>query len=110
MAAGGYAEDGTLKPVSAPIPLEPNNGLNNVRGAVAINRNLQLPASATSQFLVNVVDNPTIDYMNENQAGYVVFARVVSGMEVIDAIAAVAANEENRPITPVTINRVQRWR
>ena len=65
---------------------------------------------ATSQFLMNVVDNPTIDYMNENQAGYVVFARVVSGMEVIDAIAAVAANEENRPITPVTINRVQRWR
>lgn len=110
IAGGGFAEDGSLKPVSAPIGLEANNGLNNVRGAVAINRNLQLAASATSQFLVNVVDNPTIDFMDENRAGYVVFARVISGIEVIDAIAAVPVDAEDRPVTPVTINRVQRWR
>lgn len=42
--------------------------------------------SATSQFYVNLRDNPDFDFSN-NPPGYAVFGTVVSGTEVIDAIA-----------------------
>jgi len=45
--------------------------------------------SATSQFFVNLKDNAFLDNSPGN-FGYAVFARVTEGLEVIDAIAAVA--------------------
>jgi cyclophilin family peptidyl-prolyl cis-trans isomerase len=44
--------------------------------------------SATSQFFVNLVDNEFLDNKAGNY-GYAVFGKVVSGMDVIDAIAKV---------------------
>ena len=47
------------------------------------------PNSATSQFFINQVNNNFLDFGSfENPDGYAVFARVLSGMEVVDAIAA----------------------
>ena len=49
----GYAE----RPTRGPIPNESGNGLQNRRGTVAMARG-DSPHSATSQFYVNLVDNP----------------------------------------------------
>ena len=47
------------------------------------------PNSATSQFFINVVDNPRLDYPSFDGTGYTVFGKVVEGMDVVDKIRAV---------------------
>ncbi|NBT54726.1 MAG: peptidyl-prolyl cis-trans isomerase [Betaproteobacteria bacterium] len=95
------------EPKSASIALESNRGLSNTRSTVAMARTAD-PNSATSQFFVNVVDNVALDYQNADNPGYAVFGRVVSGMDVVDAIAAVPTAtvglSQNVPTADVTIN------
>lgn len=105
---GGYTE-GLLKKDGqiAPITLESNQGLSNLRGTVAMARTAQ-PNSATSEFFVNLVDNRVLDYQDANYPGYAVFGRVVSGMDVVDAISFLPTSTvgifENVPTTDVTIS------
>lgn len=85
---GGYTT-GMVKKTeqSAPIQLESNKGLSNVRGSLAMART-NLPNSATSEFYINLVNNLSLDYKNAANPGYAVFGKVVQGMDVVDAIAA----------------------
>jgi len=85
---GGYTT-GMVKKTeqSAPIELESNKGLSNVRGSLAMARTY-LPNSATSEFYINLVNNVSLDYKNAANPGYAVFGKVVQGMDVVDAIAA----------------------
>jgi cyclophilin family peptidyl-prolyl cis-trans isomerase len=85
---GGYTT-GLVKKTeqSAPIELESNKGLSNVRGSLAMART-NLPNSATSEFYINLVNNVSLDYKNAANPGYAVFGKVVQGMDVADAIAA----------------------
>jgi cyclophilin family peptidyl-prolyl cis-trans isomerase len=85
---GGYTT-GLVKKAeqSAPIELESNKGLSNVRGSLAMART-NLPNSATSEFYINLVNNVSLDYRNPANPGYAVFGKVVQGMDVVDAIAA----------------------
>jgi cyclophilin family peptidyl-prolyl cis-trans isomerase len=89
---GGYVPgnpDPVFKtPGRPPIVLESNNGLSNARATLAMARTGE-PNSATSQYYVNVVDNPDLDYKSEAEPGYAVFGRVVAGMDVVDAISVV---------------------
>jgi len=85
---GGYTTGLVKKPEqSAPIELESNKGLSNVRGSLAMART-NLPNSATSEFYINLVNNVSLDYKNAANPGYAVFGKVVQGMDVVDAIAA----------------------
>jgi len=84
--AGGLTADRRLKRTRPPIPNEANNGLKNLRGTIAMARKRALN-SATSQFFINVTDNPLLDY--PSMGGYAVFGKVVSGMDVVDKIGAV---------------------
>ena len=84
---GGFTPDGTQKPTMEPIKLESNNGLKNEFGTVAMARTMVLD-SATSQFFINVANNGFLNYAPGND-GYAVFGKVVSGMETVNAIAAV---------------------
>jgi cyclophilin family peptidyl-prolyl cis-trans isomerase len=73
------------------------------------------PDSATSQFFINVVDNPFLDFDGPNKPGYAVFGRVIEGMDVVDRIATVpttrlANGMEDVPVEPVVIERVERIR
>jgi peptidyl-prolyl cis-trans isomerase A (cyclophilin A) len=103
---GGFTPDMRQKPTRAPIALESRNGLKNVRGAIAMARTA-VPDSATSQFFINVVDNPRLDYPNPDGHGYAVFGRVVAGMDVVDKIRTVATGNrdghQNVPLAPVVI-------
>jgi cyclophilin family peptidyl-prolyl cis-trans isomerase len=74
-----------------PVPLETANGLRNERGTLAMARG-DTPASATSEFFINLSDNTPLDPKPDaapNTTGYAVFGQVVAGMEVVDAIAGV---------------------
>ncbi len=88
---GGYfVYDSTIYaiPTNDPIVNESTNGLQNLRGTIAMARSTEAD-SATSQFYINHVDNPSLDRENASDGiGYCVFGRVISGMDVVDAIAA----------------------
>jgi len=94
----------------APIENEAKNGLKNKRGTLSMARTNDVN-SATSQFFVNVADNEFLDHKPGN-FGYAVFARIASGMEVIDAITAVKTGNKGMhqdvPAEAVTIESVQR--
>lgn len=101
---GGYTASLVEAPTRAPIKLEVCNGLSNTRGTIAMARTGVLD-SATSQFYINVVDNTSLD---TNGGGYAVFGKVVSGLEVVDAIKSVPTQTITNfggdvPITPITI-------
>jgi len=69
----------------AAIALEVNKGLSNLKGSIAMARSTDLN-SATSQYYFNLADNVALDTSN---GGYAVFGKVVSGVEVLDAMASV---------------------
>ncbi len=102
---GGYRADLGEKPTRAPIKLEADKGLSNVRGSIAMARTND-PNSATSQFFINVADNPRLD---SHGGGYAVFGRVVEGMDVVDQIRAQPVRaqgmHQHLPVTTVTIRK-----
>jgi len=111
---GGFTEDmsPTPKETRPPIALESGNGLKNVRGAVAMART-SVPDSATSQFFVNVVDNPGLDHPSPDGHGYAVFGQVVEGMDVIDKIRNTETRNQggafqDAPVEKVVITSVCR--
>ncbi|MEP5766717.1 MAG: peptidylprolyl isomerase [Halieaceae bacterium] len=76
------------KDTRAPIRNESRYSVSNQRGTLAMARTND-PDSASSQFFVNQVDNSFLDFgSSTNPDGYTVFARVITGLEVVDAIAA----------------------
>jgi peptidyl-prolyl cis-trans isomerase A (cyclophilin A) len=103
---GGFTPDMKQKPTRAPIALEAGNGLKNEMGTIAMARTGD-PDSATSQFFINVRDNPTLDAPNPDGHGYAVFGKVVSGMDVISKMKVVPTGDKGPyrdvPITPVVI-------
>ncbi|WP_395698908.1 peptidylprolyl isomerase [Aquabacterium sp.] len=89
--------------VGAPIALESNNGLKNLKYTVAMARTSE-PNSATSQFYINGTDNPAFDYVSADQPGYAVFGKLISGTDVYDVLQAVptttkTAETNGQPVT-----------
>jgi len=89
-----------------PIKNEWQNGLKNTRGTIAMARSA--PDSATSQFFINVADNPFLDTPRHDPAAYAVFGHVVEGMDVVDRIREVKTTRhpklptpDPQPVTPV---------
>jgi cyclophilin family peptidyl-prolyl cis-trans isomerase len=82
---GGYDDRLAARPARAAIPNESGNGLSNRRGTLGLARE-ESPHSGSSQFYVNLIDNPGLDPL-PSRWGYAVFGRVVEGMDVIDRIA-----------------------
>lgn len=109
---GGYTASFVEKPTRPPIQNEATNGLRNLRGTVAMARLVTL-RSATAQFYINVADNRRLDHTgySPDEFGYAVFGRVLTGMDVVDRIAAVqthsTAGMDDVPVEPVIIRAVQ---
>jgi cyclophilin family peptidyl-prolyl cis-trans isomerase len=109
---GGFTPSLVEKPTRPPIQNEATNGLRNQRGTVAMARRQAL-RSATAQFYINVGDNRMLDHTGYSPAdfGYAVFGRVLNGMDVVDAIAAVPTGVKGGmtdvPLEAVTITAVR---
>lgn len=108
---GGFDKTMLRKVTSKPIINEAGNGLRNSRGSLAMARTNN-PDSATSQFFINLKDN---NFLNRSgnapqQAGYAVFGRVLSGMDVIDKIAQQPTGNKSRysdvPLKDIVIEKV----
>jgi cyclophilin family peptidyl-prolyl cis-trans isomerase len=113
---GGYTSDLAAKETRSPIFNESQNGLSNKRGMLAMIRDPASTHSATSQFFINLTDNPSFDCRadagqleyqsagdgdnpaadapaadapqpNDEAWGYCVFGQVIAGMEIVDRIA-----------------------
>jgi cyclophilin family peptidyl-prolyl cis-trans isomerase len=109
---GGFTAGMDEKPTRPPILNEATNGVSNIRGTLAMARTQAL-RSATSQFFINVADNgATLDHRGYSQRdfGYAVFGRVLSGMDVVDRIAAskrqTVGPHDDVPIEPVVIKSI----
>ena len=105
---GGMEADMSLKQTRAPIKNEADNGESNRRGTLAMARTMDVN-SATAQFFINLRDNDFLDH-GTRDFGYAVFGKVVDGMDVVDAIAAVPTGNkgghQDVPVETVTIVEV----
>src|SRR5262245_8131252 len=81
---GGYDERLAERAPRAPIPNESGNGLSNRRGTLGLARE-DSPHSGSSQFYINLIDNPGLDPL-PSRWGYAVFGRIVEGMDVVARI------------------------
>ncbi len=108
---GNYDKELVGYVTDPPIRNEAANGLLNERGTIAMARHSD-PHSATSQFYINLVDNPLLDHKSRTLElyGYCVFGRVIEGMDVADAIGGVETHAAGRfvnlPVEPVIIERM----
>jgi len=84
---GGYTETLEERELHPPIINESGNGLKNMPMTIAMAR-FDDPHSATNQFYFNVAANSSLD-PNSRSWGYAVFGQVISGQEVVEAIAVV---------------------
>lgn len=107
---GGMLPDMKEKETMAPIKNEAKNGLSNQRGTLAMARTNEVD-SATSQFFINVVDNPRLDYKSDDHYGYAVFGEVIEGLDVVDKIRDVATTTKGEnadvPVETVLIKSVR---
>ena len=109
---GGFEPGMKQKPTNSPIQNEADNGLKNERGTLSMARTSD-PHSATSQFFINLKDNDFLDHKakNSNDWGYAVFAKVVSGMDVVDAISQTPTGKvgghSDVPVEDVVIEKAE---
>ena len=76
------------------------NPISHKRGVLSMAR-AQAMDSAGSQFFIMHQDAPHLD------GGYAAFGHVVSGMDVVDEIAAVPTDWNDKPRTPVVMEKVE---
>jgi len=104
---GGYTKEIEEKTMYEDVLNESGNGLKNSTGSIAMAR-YEDPHTATRQFYFNMNNNTSLDPSSKNW-GYTVFGVVVSGMEVLEAIAGVETgysedlDAEDVPIQPVML-------
>lgn len=109
---GGFTPNLQQKPTRAVIRNEAGNGLRNAVGTVAMARTAD-PHSASAQFFINVAENDFLDFKSADDKGYgyAVFARVTSGMDVVERIVKVPTStvgpHQNVPRQPVLIERAR---
>ena len=76
------------------------NDLKHTRGVISMARAMD-PNSAGSQFFIMHQDAPHLD------GQYAAFGKVVSGMDVVDKIASVKTDWNDKPTTPVRMKTVE---
>jgi cyclophilin family peptidyl-prolyl cis-trans isomerase len=107
---GGFTAQMSRKQTHPPIVNEAGNGLKNDRGTIAMARTND-PDSATSQFFINHKNNDFLNYIENKNPGYAVFGKVIEGMDVADAIAAVKTTTQKGmgdvPVEPVVIKSAE---
>lgn len=76
------------------------NNLKHVRGVISMSRK-NIPDSASSGFFIVTNDAPQLD------SRYAAFGYVVSGFNVLDKIAAAEVGANDRPVSPIIIEKIQ---
>ena len=82
----------------------PGAKLTNARGTLSMAN--AGPNTGSSQFFINVVDNPYLDWFTPGQSKHPVFGKVTTGMDVVDAISKAPRGPGDRPKTPIKMNKI----
>jgi cyclophilin family peptidyl-prolyl cis-trans isomerase len=98
-AGTGDAPSGTI-----PDEHPANAKLSNDRGTLSMAN--KGPQSGSCQFFINVVNNPYLDWFSPGQSKHPVFGKVISGMDVVDAITKAPRAAGDRPKTPIKMNKI----
>lgn len=111
---GGFTKDLNQKATNEQIENEARDELKNIKGSVAMARTMA-PHSASSQFFINCSDNDFLDKAKSGDNwGYAVFAQVVGGLDIVEAIEkvdtsgrrSVGPGLQDVPLEPVIINSI----
>jgi len=110
---GGGLEPGMQDKLgNPPIENEANNGQKNLKWSLSMARTSD-PHSATSQFFINLENNPSLDHSSETSEGwgYAVFGTVIEGFETVEAIASASTDSEGHhqdvPVEDITIQNTK---
>jgi peptidylprolyl isomerase len=77
-------------------------GRTNIRGTISMAN--AGPNTGSSQFFINLADNTFLDWDNPSSPGkHPVFGEVISGMDVVDKIAKVQTNAQDKPLEDIKI-------
>lgn len=97
-AGTGDGPDGTIKDEhAAKISNEP--------GTLSM-ANTGAPNSGSCQFFINTVHNSFLDWFSPGASKHPVFGRVTKGMDVVKKIETTPVDGNDRPRTPVRMNKV----
>jgi cyclophilin family peptidyl-prolyl cis-trans isomerase len=64
------------------------------------------PNSGGSQFFINTVHNPYLDWFSPGPSKHPVFARITEGMDVVKAIESTPTGANDRPKPPVEMIKI----
>jgi len=109
---GGFTPNLEQKETDDTIANESGNGMENLRGTIAMARRGD-PHSANAQFFINVADNTALD-PRPDRWGFAVFGYVIEGMDVVDKIANVRTGpagkfKQDVPVVPIVIKKMSRF-
>ncbi|HUH02431.1 MAG TPA: peptidylprolyl isomerase [Kofleriaceae bacterium] len=82
-----------------------NAKLSNEPGTLSM-ANTGQPNSGSSQFFVNTVHNAYLDWFSPGQSKHPVFGKVISGMDVVNAIGNAPTGRQDRPSPPVKMIKI----
>ncbi len=115
--AGAHNKDLSKKPAGSPIGNEADlakaKGLTNKMGTLAMALPVGNPFGGTTQFFVNLKNNPNLDFKEKTMTGYgyCPFGKVTQGMDVIQKIAKVKTQTvkdmKDVPVTTITIEDIK---
>ena len=101
---GGFAADGTHKEAASIKGEFDSNGVKNTlkhtRGVLSMARTM-FPNSASSQFFIMHQNAPHLD------GQYAAFGKVTDGIEVVDEIAAVPTDVQDKPLEDQIIKTIR---
>ncbi len=99
-AGTGDGPDGNIPdehPANAKISNEP--------GTLSM-ANTGEPNSGSCQFFINTVHNKNLDWFTPGESRHPVFGKVIEGMDVVKKIEKTPTDGDDRPLTPVRMNKV----
>lgn len=100
LAGTGDSPDGCIAdehPANAKISNEP--------GTLSM-ANTGAPNSGSCQMFINTVHNAYLDWFTSGPSKHPVFGRVIEGMDVLKQLEKTPTDRNDRPLTPVRMNRV----
>jgi len=99
-AGTGDAPHGTIRdehPADAKLSNEP--------GTLSM-ANTGAPNSGSCQFFINTVHNSYLDWFTAGASKHPVFGRVIEGLDVVKKLEKTRTDGDDRPITPVRMNKI----
>jgi cyclophilin family peptidyl-prolyl cis-trans isomerase len=99
-AGTGDGPDGTIADEHPPTAK-----LSNEPGTLAM-ANTGAPNSGSCQFFINTTHNAYLDWFTPGPSKHPVFGKVTKGMDVLRAIEKTKTDADDRPVTPVRMNKI----